>query len=232
MAESSYRELAENGLWRNNPALVQLLGLCPLLAVTTTVANALGLGIATITVLVTSSLAVSLLRSVVPDTIRLAVFVIIIAATVSCTELVMQAYAFELYQILGIFLPLITTNCLILGRAESYARRNPPLPAVVDAAMMGVGIAAAMIALGALRELAGTGALFGDMHLLFGEPARQWRTQLLPGFDGFLLALLPPGAFIFTGLLIALKNGIDARRVRPVRTSAAARRIRVTGRIS
>src|SRR5690606_323010 len=128
--------------------------------------------------------------------IRLAVFVMIIAAAVTCVELLMQAFAYDLYMILGIFLPLITTNCIILGRADGFARKHALLPAAVDGIMMGAGMAAAMIALGALRELVGTGALFADMHLLFGEAARGWRIEMIGNYQGFLLAILPPGAFI------------------------------------
>ncbi|MDX9874516.1 MAG: electron transport complex subunit E [Spongiibacteraceae bacterium] len=234
--EVNYRELTFNGLWKNNPALVQLLGLCPLLAVTTNVVNALGLGAATLFVLLISNLAVSLIRSIVSDAIRLAVFVMIIAAAVTCVELLMQAFAYELYMILGIFLPLITTNCIILGRADGFARKHGLLPSAVDGVMMGAGMAAAMIVLGGLREAVGTGALFADMHLLFGESARAWRIVLVDGYQSFLLAILPPGAFIFTGLLIALKNLINdrlaARAVPATPSPVTDRRVRVTGQIS
>jgi electron transport complex protein RnfE len=139
MSTQTYRQITHNGLWKNNPALVQLLGLCPLLAVTASVVNALGLAAATLFVLVTSNLCVSLIRNVVTESIRLPAFVLIIAAAVTGTELLMQAYAYELYQILGIFLPLITTNCVILGRADAFAAKNPVAPAVADGFMMGMG---------------------------------------------------------------------------------------------
>ncbi len=237
MSEHVYRDLSLNGLWKNNPALVQLLGLCPLLAVTASVVNALGLAAATLFVLVCSNTAVSLIRNVVSDAVRLPAFVMIIASAVTCTELLMQAYAYELYQILGIFLPLITTNCVILGRADGYASKNPLGRSSFDGAMMGLGFGVVLVLLGALRELAGTGALFADMDLLFGPAAESWKIVLVEGYQPFLLAILPPGAFIFTGLLIALKNVIDtgierraaARREAPVRGS---KRVRVTGTIS
>ena len=237
MTEHVYRDLSLNGLWKNNPALVQLLGLCPLLAVTASVVNALGLAAATLFVLVCSNTAVSLIRNVVSDAVRLPAFVMIIASAVTCTELLMQAYAFELYQILGIFLPLITTNCVILGRADGYASKNPLGRSIFDGAMMGLGFGVVLVLLGALRELFGTGALFADMDLLFGPGAASWKIVLVEGYQPFLLAILPPGAFIFTGLLIALKNRIDsgieqraaARREAPVRGS---KRVRVTGTIS
>jgi len=171
MSIESYKALTLNGLWRNNPALVQLLGLCPLLAVSSNVVNALGLALATLLVLVASSTLVSALRNTVPETVRLPVFVMIIAAAVTIAELVMQAFAYELYQILGIFLPLITTNCAILGRADAYASKNSVIPAFIDALMMGLGFGLVLVTLGMARELLGTGALLADMHLLFGVKA-------------------------------------------------------------
>lgn len=237
MAEVSYGELSKNGLWKNNPAIVQLLGLCPLLAVTGTVVNAIGLGLATILVLVCSNTAVSIIRNIVSDAVRLPAFVMIIAAAVTCIELLMQAYAYELYQILGIFLPLITTNCVILGRADGFAAKNSLGPALYDGLIMGVGFALVLVLLGAMRELAGTGALFDGMDLLFGPGAADWKVVVFADYQPFLLAILPPGAFIFTGLLIALKNLIDERikkrqdalKERPVKGS---KRVRVTGTIS
>ncbi len=237
MAEVSYRELSLNGLWKNNPAIVQLLGLCPLLAVTGSVVNAIGLALATCMVLVTSNTAVSLIRNIVSDAVRLPVFVMIIASAVTCIELLMQAFAYELYQILGIFLPLITTNCVILGRAEAFACKNGLLPSIYDGLIMGAGFGVILILLGGLRELAGTGALFADMQLLFGPGAADWKIVIVDNYQAFLLAILPPGAFIFTGLIIAVKNIIDARiqarldslKERPVKGS---KRVRVTGTIS
>lgn len=237
MNTPSYSELSLNGLWKNNPAIVQLLGLCPLLAVTGSVVNALGLGVATCFVLMTSNTAVSMIRNVTSDAVRLPTFVMIIAASVTCIELLMQAYAYELYQILGIFLPLITTNCVILGRADGFARKNPILPSLYDGFIMGVGFSVILLLLGALRELIGTGAIFANMDLLFGPGAANWKIVLFADYQPFLLAILPPGAFIFTGLLIALKNLIDAQlkarrdaRAEPIR--AGSKRVRVTGNIS
>ena len=237
MADVSYRELSLNGLWKNNPAIVQLLGLCPLLAVTGSVVNAIGLGLATTLVLVCSNTAVSLIRNIVSDAVRLPAFVMIIAAAVTCIELLMQAYAYELYQILGIFLPLITTNCVILGRADGFASKNSLAPAIYDGLIMGVGFAVVLGLLGAMRELAGTGALFANMDLLFGPGAVDWKIVLIDNYQPFLLAILPPGAFIFTGLIIACKNLVDAQiqkrqdalKEKPAKGS---KRVRVTGTIS
>ena len=236
MSSTSYRQLTLNGLWKNNPALVQLLGLCPLLAVTASTVNALGLAAATLFVLVVSNTTVSLIRSVVSDTIRLPVFVMIIAAAVTVTELLMQAYSYELYQILGIFLPLITTNCVILGRADAFAAKNPLIPALADGVMMGLGFGLVLVVLGAIRELLGTGAVMANMDLLLGPMAKDWVLVVASDYTGLLLAILPPGAFIITGLLIAAKNVIDARIERAnkaqVEVQTGSKRVRVTGEIA
>lgn len=238
MTEKSFRSLAADGLWHNNPGLVQLLGLCPLLGVSNTAVNALGLGIATILVLVCSNLAVSLIRSAVTDAVRLPAFVMIIAALTTCIELLMQAYTYELFLILGIFIPLIVTNCIILGRADGFAAKNPLLPSAIDGFMMGLGFALVLLVLGMLRELVGQGTLFADMHLLLGPIAANWTWVVFPNYKDVLFVILPPGAFLFMGLLIALKNTIDAqlkaraaaRNTIPV--AAGAKRVRVTGTIN
>jgi electron transport complex protein RnfE len=234
---TNYSELTQNGLWKNNPALVQLLGLCPLLGVTNSVVNSLGLGAATIFVLVASNCCVSLIRNITPSEIRLPVFVMIIASAVTCTELLMQAYAYALYEILGIFLPLITTNCIILGRADGFACKNKLLPSMYDGFIMGIGFALILLLLGAAREAIGTGALFANMDLLFGASAQNWKIVLMTNYPQFLLAILPPGAFILTGFLIAAKNSIDGR-IKKIQTAkqsdkeSASKRVRVTGTIS
>ena len=238
MSEPRIGEIALNGLWKNNPALVQLLGLCPLLAVSGSVVNALGMGLATALVLMGTNTLVSMVRHVVPDTIRLPAFVLIIAGAVTLVELLMQAYAYGLYEVLGIFLPLITTNCVVLGRAEAFASKNPVPLAALEGLMMGLGFSAVLVVLGALRELLGNGTLFADMQLLFGPMAAGWEVRPFGEQRHFLLAVLPPGAFLFTGLLIALKNGIDTQlkaRTEAARTPqapAGSKRVRVTGHIS
>lgn len=233
---SSYQAIVKEGLWTKNAALVQLLGLCPLLAVTGSVVNALGLGLATLLVLTGSNLAVSLIRNKVSDVIRLPAFVMIIATFTTCTELLMKAYTYELFLILGIFIPLIVTNCTILGRAEAFASKNSPLPSVMDGLMMGAGFGAVLLVLGALREVIGNGTLFSNMDLLLGPMAANWEIQVLPWDSGLLIAVLPPGAFIITGLLIAFKNMIDKqldqrrRAAQPI--VAGSKRVRTTGNIS
>ncbi len=234
MSEINYREISSNGLWNNNPALVQLLGLCPLLAVTGSVVNALGLGLATLLVLTGSNMAVSLIRRQVTEAVRIPAFVMIIATFTTCTELLMKAYTFELYQILGIFIPLIVTNCTILGRAEAFASKHGVLASGLDGLMMGLGFGIVLLVIGAIREVLGHGTLFADMQLLFGPGATNWKLHLYGDGQGLLVAVLPPGAFIVTGLLIALKHVIDkriagrraARKAAPVK---GARRVRTTG---
>ena len=202
-------EVVRTGLWTNNAGLVQLLGLCPLLAVSTSLINGLGLGLATTLVLVASNLTVSMIREFVRPEIRIPVFVLVIASFVTAVELAMNAWFHELFRVLGIFIPLIVTNCAIIGRAEAFASRQPPGLAALDGLAMGVGFTGVLVTLGAARELIGQGTLFAGAHMMFGEGARAIELQLLDG--GFLLALLPPGAFIGLGLMVALKNLIDAR---------------------
>ncbi|RZR07631.1 electron transport complex subunit E [Vibrio vulnificus] len=227
---SEHKKLLKNGMWDNNPALVQLLGLCPLLAVSSTVTNALGLGIATLLVLVGSNVTVSLIRNYVPKEIRIPVFVMIIASLVTCVQLLMNAYAYGLYLSLGIFIPLIVTNCIIIGRAEAYASKNDPLPAALDGFWMGMGMTTVLVVLGAMREIIGNGTLFDGADLLLGEWASALRIQVFQFDSSFLLALLPPGAFIGVGLLIALKNVIDTqlKARRPKQEKPAIERARVT----
>ncbi len=207
-----YLAITQDGLWRKNIAFVQILGLCPLLAVSSTVVNGLGLGLATTLALVGSNATVSLVRNWVRSEIRIPVFVLIIAAFVTAIEMAIHAWFHELYLVLGIFIPLIVTNCALLGRAEAFASRHSVGAATLDGLMMGLGFTLALMLLGALRELAGLGTLFADAERMFGSGAA-WMTLHLFDLDqGFLLAILPPGAFIGLGLLIAVKNGIDARQ--------------------
>ncbi len=207
---SNYAPIIRDGLWSNNPALVQLLGLCPLLAVTNTAVNALGLGLATTITLVLSNTVISLLRHQIPDETRLPVFVMIIASIVTIIELLMNAWLHDLYLILGIFIPLIVTNCSITGRAEAFSSRNPVVPSLVDGLMMGIGFTAVLLLLGGMREIIGQGTLFSQAELMFGESARGLAITVIKDYRGFLLAALPPGAFIGLGLIVALKNVIDA----------------------
>ena len=228
--KNEYKELVWQGLWKNNPGLVQLLGLCPLLAVTTTVTNALGLGLATLLVLIGSNATVSLIRDWVPKEVRIPIFVLIIAAFVTVVQLLMNAYTYGLYQALGIFLPLIVTNCAIIGRAEAYASKNPLKQASFDGLMMGLGFAFVLIVLGAIRELLGQGTLFDGAELLLGDWATVLRIEVFKFDSNFLLAILPPGAFIAMGFLIAAKNAIDeriAKRAPKPESATSIERVRV-----
>lgn len=198
--------ILRNGLRDQNPGLVQLLGLCPLLAVSTSVGSALGLGLATIAVLVTSNaIAAATGRWLLPE-VRLAVFVLVIAGAVTAVELSMAAWWPGLHDTLGIFLPLIVTNCLVLARAESFASRNPLPSALLDGFAMGLGFTLVLLALGASRELLGHGSLGADLHLLLGQGARGTGLRVFDERHGLLLALLPPGAFILLGLMLAWRN--------------------------
>lgn len=225
---SEFKTLTKQGLWENNPALVQLLGLCPLLAVTASVTNALGLGLATLFVLIGSNITVSLVRQWVPQEIRIPVFVMVIATFVTIIQLLMNAYVYQLYQTLGIFIPLIVTNCAIIGRAEAYASKNKWNYAAIDGLMMGLGFAAVLVVLGGLREILGNGTLFDGAELLLGEWAKQLRIELFSLDYPLLLAILPPGAFIGMGFIIALKNRIDAKREELQTSEKTVTRARVT----
>lgn len=219
---NQYSTIIRDGLWGNNAGLVQLLGLCPLLAVTNTFINGLGLGLATTLTLVASNTIVSAIRNIVRKEIRIPVFVLVIASIVTAIELAMSAFFHELYKILGIFIPLIVTNCAIIGRAEAFASRQPVSKAFVDGLSMGLGFTLVLVTLGGLREIIGKGTLFSQAHLMFGESGRSLTLTFAEDYTGFLLAVLPPGAFIGLGLLIALKNIIDNRLSEPSKQLPAA----------
>ena len=197
----------------------------------------MGLGLATLVVLMGSNACVSLIRNYVTDAVRLPAFVMIIAAMVTVIEMLMQAYTFELYEILGIFIPLIVTNCAVLGRADAFASKNAVLPSMVDGFMMGLGFLVILLILGGMRELVGQGTLFTNMQLLFGPMAANWELTVIDNYGGFLLAILPPGAFLGLGLIIAGKNVID-KRLKEVQKRKASdepkvsRRVRTTGKVS
>ena len=204
-------KIAKDGLWNNNVALVQVLGLCPLLAVTGSFVNGLGLGLATMMTLILSNTCVSMIRHWTRPEVRIPIFVLIIASIVTAIQLAMNAWFHQLYIILGIFIPLIVTNCSIIARAEAFASRNTVLNSALDGFMMGMGFLLVLITLGSLREIIGQGTLFANIHLMFGESARVLEIHFDKNYPGFLLAILPPGAFIGLGLLIAIKNSIERR---------------------
>jgi electron transport complex protein RnfE len=196
------------GLVRRNPAWVQLLGLCPLLAVSTSAVNALALAVASAAVLIGSNVAISALRRFIPGFVRLPAFVLLIATFTTCAVLLMEAYAFELYTRIALFVQIIVTNCMILGRAEAFASRAPVWPSLLDALGTAAGFAVALLTLGLVREAVGGGTLFAGMELLFGPAAAAWEIALPDAWPGLLLATAPPGAFIIAGLLLALGNAL------------------------
>ena len=204
-----FRENSYNGLWKQNPGLVQLLGLCPILAVSTTLVNAVSLGLATILVMAVANLAIALLRNFIPYEIRIPVFILVIAALVTMVDLAFNAYFHELYLVLGIFIPLIVTNCIVLARVEAYAAKNDPVASTIDGVMMGLGLVWVLAVLGGTRELIGAGTLFAGIDMIV--PALSHIDVFGQDYSGFLLMILPPGAFFTLGCLIALFNWINAR---------------------
>jgi len=221
MSDSVYRDIAYNGAWKQNPGVVQLIGLCPILAISTNLVNAVSLGLATILVMAVANLAVAALRNLIPYEIRIPIFILIIAALVTVVDLAFNAWLHSLYLVLGIFVPLIVTNCIVLARVEAFAAKNPVWESTFDGVMMGVGLVIVLALLGALREFIGAGTLLSGIELIVdgAQPV-----QILPAdYPGFLIAILPPGAFFLLGCLIAGKNWLDARaaaRARPVRPPA------------
>lgn len=206
-----YRKIAKDGLWDNNVVLTQNLALCPLLAVTGTATNGLGMGLATMAVMVASNAAVSVNRHLIPSEIRIPIFVLLIAALVTLVDLFLNAWMHQLHKVLGLFIPLIVTNCVILGRAEAFASKQPLLPSVWDGLMMGLGFTLAMVVLGAAREISGAGTLFANASVLLGEQFRFMELTIIPEYKGFLLMALPPGGFIMLGFMVAAKRLLDKK---------------------
>ncbi|OGS93008.1 MAG: electron transport complex subunit RsxE [Gallionellales bacterium RBG_16_56_9] len=221
MSAQPYKEILHNGLWKQNTGVVQLLGMCPVLAVSTSVVNGFSLGLATVLVMVLSNAAVSPIRNYMPNEIRIPVFVLIIAVLVTVVQYLMNAYLYGLYVVLGIFIPLIVTNCIVLARVEAFASKNPVLPSAVDGLAMGLGLAAVLAILGGMREILGHGTLLSGLDLVFGDAAKAWVITLIPDYHGFLIAILPPGAFIGLGLMIAGKNYLTLRGERKAGGNAA-----------
>ena len=201
--------IIKQGLWTNNQALVALLGLCPLLAVSSTAINGLGLGLATMATLIITNTLISMIRNWIRTEIRIPMFVIIIACVVTGIELLMSAHFYDLYLILGIFVPLIVTNCAIIGRAEAFASKNKVMHSIVDGLVMGLGFTLVLVTLGIVREIIGYGTIFGGAELMLGDWASILTITVLPDYNGFLFAVLPPGAFMGLAVLVALKNKID-----------------------
>jgi electron transport complex protein RnfE len=221
MTIHEFKEIFHNGMWKQNTGVVQLLGLCPILAVSSSVVNAVSLGLATTLVMTLSSAAIAPIRQVIPNEARIPVFVLVIAVLVTIVQFMMNAYMYGLYLVLGIFIPLIVTNCIVLARIEAFASKNPTLESALDGLAMGLGLTAVLGMLGGMREIFGHGTLLSGIDLVFGETAKAWVITVVPNYHGFLLAILPPGAFIALGMLIAGKNWVNLRTEQKLKSSSA-----------
>lgn len=208
---TDWGRIARDGLWDNNVVFAQSLALCPLLAVTATATNGLGMGLATTVVMVASGLLIAMIRSLVTPEVRIPVFILVIAVLVTLVDLAMNAWLHDLHKVLGLFIPLIVTNCAILGRAESFASRNRVFASAFDGLMMGLGFTLVLVAVGAVRELIGSATLFANAALLLGDSMAFLELTLIEDYRGFLLAILPPGGFLALGFLLAGKRLLDAR---------------------
>lgn len=228
MSAVSYRELTIQGLWKNNPGLVQILGMCPMMAISSSTVNALGLAMATMLTMTVSNGLSSALRHWVRPEVRLPVFVMVVASVVTVIELWMNAYFNTLYHVLGIFLPLIVTNCIVIARVEGFAARNPVLPSLYDGFIMGAGFGLVLVTLGFIRELLGSGTILANATQLFGPMAAHWTITVLPEHAHFLLAILPPGAFMALAVLIAIKQGLEQRRSRTQTVAAPTENLTAT----
>lgn len=209
---SQFKEITENGLWKQNPGVVQLLGLCPTLAVTTTVVNGVSLGLATALVMAAANGAISPVRKFVPNEIRLPVFILVIAALVTMIDLLIHGFAAPLHKVLGIFIPLIVVNCIVLGRVDAFAAKNTPVPAIWDGFIMGIGLTLVLGLLGGMREVLGKGTLFSGLDLALGPNFKSFVFTVIPDYHGFLLAILPPGAFLGLAFLVAGHNWVEQRK--------------------
>ncbi len=207
----SYRQIFGDGLWNNNVAMGQMLALCPLLAVTTTATNGLGMGLASMVVLLLTNVIISSLRGIITPQVRIPVLIVLIATVVTLVDMAINALLHPLYKVLGLFIALIVTNCAILGRAESFAAKNGVRLAAADALAMGLGFTWVLIVIGGIREILGSGTLFSHASLLLGDSFAWLEITVIPNYSGILLSVLPPGAFIALGLLIAFKRVVDRR---------------------
>jgi H+/Na+-translocating ferredoxin:NAD+ oxidoreductase subunit E len=207
----SYARIARDGLWDNNVVFSQMLALCPTLAVTGSATNGLGMGLATTAVLVASNTLISAVRHLVSAEVRIPVYIVLIATLVTLVDMSLNAWAHELYKVLGLFIALIVVNCAILGRAESFASKSPVLQSAADGLMMGLGFTASLVVIGGVREIIGSGTLFANAHLLLGQSFAFLELTLIPEYRGYLLMILPPGGFLAVGFLLAGKRILDRR---------------------
>jgi len=219
MAE--YRTIAREGIWTNNGVLSMMLGLCPAMAMTNSATNGLGMGLATAFVMTGSAMLVSIFRNRFSQEVRIPVFVLIIASMVTVVDMCMNAWLHEMYKVLGLFIPLIVVNCLPFARIEMFASKKPVLPSLADGFFVGTGFALALTTIGAVREISGSGTLFADASLLLGPAFKFLEMRVLPPDTGILMMILPPGAFLATGLLLVAKRMIDERSSKAAQVSVA-----------
>ena len=218
---ADYGRIMRAGLWDNNGVFCMILGMCPTMARTTSATNGLGMGLATAVVMAASSLLVATFRGWITQEVRIPVYILIVAAMVTLVDRVMNAWMHELYKVLGLFIPLIVSNCLPLARLEAFAAREPVLPSLVDGLFMGIGFTFALTLIGAVREIVGSGTLFADASLLLGPAFKFMELRILPADTGILMAVLPPGGFLATGLLLAGKRWLDVRAGKPIAMAGA-----------
>jgi electron transport complex protein RnfE len=217
---NEYARITKDGLWDNNIVFAQILGMCPTMAVTGSATNGLGMGLATTAVLVAANALVSMVRNVVTPDVRIPVYIVLIATLVTLVDVSLNAWAHDLYKVLGLYIALIVANCAVLGRAEAYAQKASILPAAYDGLMMGLGFTFALTLIGGIREVIGAGTLFANAHLLLGPSFAFLETTVIPGYRGYLLFILPPGGFLVLGFLLAGKRILDRRLA--ARAEAAA----------
>jgi Na+-translocating ferredoxin:NAD+ oxidoreductase subunit E len=218
---TEYKTIVKDGLWDNNGVLSMLLGMCPAMAMTTSATNGFGMGLATAVVMAASSLLVAVFRNRITQEVRIPVFILIVAAMVTLVDLAMNAWMHELYKVLGLFIPLIVSNCLPLARLEAFAAKQPPLASLLDGLFMGIGFTIALTGIGAVREISGNGTLFADASLLLGPAFKSIEMRILPADTGVLMMILPPGGFLVTGLLVVVKRMIDLRAGKEIQMGGA-----------
>jgi electron transport complex protein RnfE len=218
---ANYKTIVKDGLWDNNGVFSMLLGMCPAMAMTTSATNGFGMGLATAVVMAASSLLVALFRNLITPEVRIPVYILIVAAMVTLVDLAMNAWMHELYKVLGLFIPLIVSNCLPLARLEAFAAKQPVLPSFLDGLFMGLGFTIALTAIGAVREISGNGTLFADASLLLGPAFKAIELRVLPADTGVLMMILPPGGFLVTGLLVVVKRLLDLRAGKEIQMGGA-----------
>jgi electron transport complex protein RnfE len=218
---TNYKTIVKDGLWDNNGVFSMLLGMCPAMAMTTSATNGFGMGVATAVVMAASSLLVAIFRKLITPEVRIPVYILIVAAMVTLVDLAMNAWMHELYKVLGLFIPLIVSNCLPLARLEAFAAKQPVLPSFLDGLFMGLGFTIALTAIGAVREISGNGTLFADASLLLGPAFKAIEMRVLPADMGVLMMILPPGGFLVTGLLVVVKRLLDLRAGKEIQMGGA-----------